>query len=275
MNIRRLQACILVSVFLGSSSWGAFYSVTATALVQGAGRDEQGSSGPNPVTTQAKFTSQGSTAQGAASAEPGVAKVAGNAVARPFRSTGAGTATATWSDVLFTNVDGTEETLNTTLNFNATGSSIFQNGLNRSAVWTYTVRVTQGGFDTLISQNINFSQGTGLAGLDNQVLHLNGLKTGLKTTITFDMLASCTTSDSGGSGPSSINVSAVLSPGHISDFPSGGRTVFDLPAGITANSAEMNIVNNLWQPVPEPSTLMALGVVCLGALRSRRLRTNA
>jgi hypothetical protein len=58
--------------------------------------------------------------------------------------------------------------------------------------------------------------------------------------------------------------------GHTLSFPRD-RPVFDLPAGFTANSAALGIVDNQYV-VPEPATAVLLGLVVLAAIACRRVR---
>jgi hypothetical protein len=76
-------------------------------------------------------------------------------------------------------------------------------------------------------------------------------------------------------GGTDINTSGTADYSGSLDLPVG-RDVFNLVGGVTANSADFNIVDNRFIPssttVPEPSTwlLLAFGLVTLGVWRRRR-----
>jgi len=276
-------AWTICGCMVGTSSFGAYFSGTATAIInnQNSVTDSRGGSEP-PVEVLAEnaHTQNSQTWCNAfGHSGPGLlwGDIEGESVGA--KTTSAVELTGTYNDIVFTwigegeaPIDSFVSRMRYTFKFTqtATGSLGTIAGLNfREGFYSVSVTGQTSAFsDGHVLITVNGSSGTEDIGLHTTDPFSVSTQTAL--TVDFTTTLGCTAVPVGAPGLTRTSVVGNLLPGQVgAGFADEG--VFDVPDGFTVNSVSMGIVNNHWVgAVPEPSTLAALGLGVLAAWRRRR-----
>jgi hypothetical protein len=281
-NSSLARSAIAPLIFTCLLGWGsaatraqATFDANTYAGVPGAFDQDWQTDATTPVSIASQVSTVEGTASAAAIADRGCLQLSGavNAVNATQRSTsGSSIIRIRFDDVIIHRIDGQPSDIDL--------SPTLQYFLSLGADWTGQPVPAPGQSSALASMTAQMGQFVSLR-TRTEILRddYNGSPSGptglntlsdfpIRTDVPFVVRLSIDTAEffadvsNAGQYSMTMNVGPTADP---SDLP-----VFLLPDGFTADSPSMNVVNNRWQGVPEPSCLSLITTLCIITWRTRR-----